>query len=62
MSAVAIDRFSAFFQRVRRQMMLVSRISGAVLIAIGVLLVTNKFTILASWLTKFTPEFILERI
>jgi cytochrome c-type biogenesis protein len=62
LSAVAIDRFSAFFQRVRRQMMLVSRISGAVLIAIGILLVTNKFTILASWLTKFTPEFILERI
>jgi cytochrome c-type biogenesis protein len=61
-SAVAIDRFTAFFQRVRPQMVLVSRISGAVLIVIGILLVTNYFTILASWLTKLTPDFILERI
>lgn len=61
-SAVAIDRFTSFFQRVRRQMVLVSRISGVVLIAIGILLVTNYFTILASWLTKLTPDFILERI
>ena len=62
LSAVAIDRFSAFFQRMRRQMVWVSRVSGVVLIVIGVLLVTNYFTILASWLTTITPEFLLERI
>ena len=62
LSAVAIDRFTSFFQRVRKQMVLVSRISGVVLIAIGILLVTNYFTILAAWLTKLTPDFILERI
>ena len=62
LSAIAIDRFSAFFQRMRRQMVWVSRISGAVMIGIGVLLVTNYFTILSSWLTSLTPEFLLERI
>jgi cytochrome c-type biogenesis protein len=62
LSAVAIERFSAFFQRMRRQMVWVSRISGAVLIGIGILLVTNYFTVLAAWLTKLTPEFLLERI
>ena len=31
-------------------------------ILIGVLLVTNYFTILAAWLTTLTPEFILDRI
>ena len=62
LSAVAIERFSAFFQRMRRQMVWVSRISGAVLIGIGMLLVTNYFTVLAAWLTKLTPEFLLERI
>jgi cytochrome c-type biogenesis protein len=62
LSAVAIERFSAFFQRMRRQMVWVSRISGIVLIGIGVLLVTNYFTVLAAWLTKLTPEFLLERI
>src|SRR5688572_16688345 len=62
LSAVAIDRFSTFFQRMRRQMVWVSRISGVVMILIGVLLVTNYFTILAAWLTTLTPEFILDRI
>jgi hypothetical protein len=32
------------------------------MIVIGVLLVTNYFTILAAWLTTLTPEFLLERI
>ena len=62
LSAVAIDRFTAFFQRMRKQMIWISRISGAVMILIGVLLVTNYFTVLASWLTPLTPEFLLERI
>ena len=62
LSAVAIERFSAFFQRMRKQMVWVSRVSGAVLVGIGVLLVTNYFTILAAWLTTITPEFLLERI
>lgn len=61
-SAVAIDRFTAFFQRMRRQMVWISRISGAVMIAIGVLLLTGYFTVLASWLNTLTPEFLLERI
>jgi cytochrome c-type biogenesis protein len=62
LSAIAIDRFAAFFQRMRKQMVWVSRISGVVMIGIGILLVTNYFTILASWLTSLTPEFLLERI
>jgi cytochrome c-type biogenesis protein len=62
LSAVAIDRFSAFFQRMRGRMVWVSRISGLVMIGIGVLMVTNYFTILASWLTGLTPDFLLERI
>jgi cytochrome c-type biogenesis protein len=61
-SAVAIERFSGFFQRMRNQMVWVSRISGTVLIGIGLLMVTNYFTILASYLQRLTPGFILERI
>jgi cytochrome c-type biogenesis protein len=62
LSAVAIERFTAFFQRMRKQMLWISRVSGAVMIVIGVMLVTNYFTVLASWLTTLTPEFLLERI
>jgi cytochrome c-type biogenesis protein len=61
-SAIAIERFTVFFQKMRTQMMWISRISGAVMIVIGVMLVTNYFTVLASWLTTLTPEFLLERI
>jgi cytochrome c-type biogenesis protein len=61
-SAIAIERFTTFFQRMRKQMVWISRISGAVMIVIGVMLVTNYFTVLASWLTTLTPEFLLERI
>jgi cytochrome c-type biogenesis protein len=62
LSAIAIDRFSAFFQRMKKQMVWVSRISGVIMIGVGLLLVTNYFTILASWLNSLTPDFILERI
>jgi cytochrome c-type biogenesis protein len=61
-SAIAIERFTVFFQKMRKQMMWISRISGAVMIVIGVMLVTNYFTVLASWLTTLTPEFLLDRI
>ena len=62
LAAVAVERFLAFFQRVRKQMIWVSRISGVLMIVVGLLLVTNYFTILASMLQAMTPEFIRSRI
>ena len=62
LSAVAIERFSAFFQRMKRQMVWVSRIAGLVMIGIGALMVTNYFTILAAWLNTLTPDWLLERL
>jgi cytochrome c-type biogenesis protein len=61
-SAVAIERFSAFFQRMRRQLVWISRASGVLLIAIGFLMVTNYFTILSTYLQALTPDFLLERL
>ena len=46
----------------RHQMVWVNRIAGAMLVLVGVLMVTNRFTMLATWLQDFTPEFILNRI
>ena len=62
LSAVAIERFAAFFQRMRRQMVWVSRVSGVLLIGIVVLMVTNYFTILATYLQALTPEALLRRL
>lgn len=62
LSAIAIDRFSAFFQRMKRQMVWVSRVSGIILVIIGVLMVTNYFTILSTYLQALTPEFLRDRL
>ncbi len=61
-AAVAIERFLAFFQRIRRQMEWISRVSGVLLIIIGVLLITNYFTILATYLQGLTPEALRSRL
>jgi len=62
LSALAVDRFMAFFSRVKRQMAWLSRGTGLVMVGIGLLMVTNRFTVLAAWLTRFTPDFLLERL
>lgn len=62
LAAVAIERFLSFFQRIRAQMVWISRIAGVLLIVIGILLITNYFTFLASYLTGFTPEALRRRL
>ncbi len=61
-AALAIGRFMEWFKRFRPAMVWMSRIGGVLLILIGLLLVTNYFTILASYLQALTPEFIRSRI
>jgi cytochrome c-type biogenesis protein len=61
-AALAVERFLTVFQSLKKQMVWVNRIAGALLIFIGVLMVTNYFTILATLLQQFTPEFIRTRI
>jgi hypothetical protein len=43
-------------------MIWVNRVAGVLLVLVGILMVTNRFTMLANWLQDFTPEFILNRI
>lgn len=62
LAAVMVDRFLSVFAKVRHHMVWVNRIAGALLVLVGVLMVTNRFTMLASWLQDFTPAFIRDRI
>ena len=62
LAAWAVDRFVAWFQRFRRYLPWVMKISGALLVIVGILLLTGQFTLLASWLQGFTPEGLLERL
>lgn len=62
LSALALDRFLQSFSRFRRFLPAVQIASGILLIILGILLVTGSFTTLSTWLIRFTPDFIMERI
>jgi len=61
-AALAIDRFLAAFARWRGAMKWVNRVGGVLLIIVGLLLITNYFTVLAGWLQALTPNALRTRI
>ena len=61
-AAVALDSFLRWFQGFRRYLPWVMRVSGGLLVFVGVLMVTGEFTRLAGWLQAFTPEVLRERL
>jgi cytochrome c-type biogenesis protein len=61
-AAFALDVFLDWFQRFRRYLPWVMRASGALLVIVGLLLVTGEFTRLAGWLQSLTPDFIRNQI
>jgi len=58
LTALALDRFFVWFQKFRRYIVWVERIAGALLILLGILLVTDRFTLLAGYLQRLTPAFL----
>jgi cytochrome c-type biogenesis protein len=62
LAALAVERFVGWFQRYRRLIPVMTKLSGAVLILVGGLLATGYFTLLASWLQGFTPDFLRSRL
>jgi len=62
LTALALDRFLVWFQRFRRWLVWVDRIAGVMLIVLGVLLVTDNFTLLAGYLQSLTPDFLRSRL
>lgn len=62
LATIALRHFMVGFQRFRTWLPWVNRVSGVLLVIVGLLLVTGSFTILAAYLTRLTPQFLLERI
>ncbi len=62
LSAVGFTWFLATFKRLRRHIVWVERASGALLVLVGLLLLSGQFTMLASWAADLTPDWILDRI
>lgn len=61
-AAFAVDHFRTAFQRFRRWMPWVQRISGLLLLLAGILMVTGEFTRLAAALQSLTPEWLLQKV
>jgi cytochrome c-type biogenesis protein len=62
LSAVAIDSFFEFSQAFRRYLRYVHVVAGILLVLVGVLLVTDYFTMLNIYAIRFTPRWLLERL
>src|SRR6266508_1019899 len=57
LTTLAIDRFFAAFARIRRHYHAIEVVSGALMVAIGVLIFTNNCTIIARFLQDYLPVF-----
>lgn len=57
LTALMINRFFSAMGRIRRHYHKIEIVSGALLVVIGVLIFTNKFTVIAQWLTPYLPVY-----
>jgi cytochrome c-type biogenesis protein len=60
--SLALGSFLAFFKRYRPFIPVVERMAGVLLVAVGVLVVTNYYIVLNSWALGLTPEWLLKRL
>ncbi len=62
LATLLLDRFIAGFARMRRLIPWVNRVSGAILVLLGLLLISGSFTWLSSLMARWTPSFLMDRI
>jgi cytochrome c-type biogenesis protein len=61
-AALLLDRFLGGMRRFGRWLPWVSRISGLLLLVLGVLLLTGSFTTLSGILSRWTPDFLANKL
>ena len=62
LAALMIERFMATLQRYRSALAWTSRISGVLLILVGILMLTGAMSLMNGWLQAWTPEFLRSRL
>jgi cytochrome c-type biogenesis protein len=62
LSSIALGAFLAAFRRFRPWIPVVERVSGALLVLVGVLVATNYFIVLNSYALSLTPQWLLKRL
>jgi cytochrome c-type biogenesis protein len=61
-AGLALDWFLGAFSRFRRFIPILEKVSGTLLVVLGILLVSGMLSVLSGYLTQFTPGFVLDRI
>lgn len=61
-AALLLDRFVVTLQRYRGMLQWTSRVAGALLVVVGVLMAADLMRVLSQWLTGLTPDFLRERL
>ncbi|HEU0012353.1 MAG TPA: cytochrome c biogenesis protein CcdA [Longimicrobium sp.] len=61
-STVLIERFLTTFKHIRRWLPWINRISGAMLVLLGVLMLSGQFTWLTAQLARWTPEWLSSKL
>ena len=56
-TALMMNRFFTAMGRIRRHYHKIEIVSGALLVIIGLLIFTNRFTVIAQWLTPYLPVY-----
>ena len=56
LAAVAIERFLVAFNAIKRHMVWVTRVSGAVLVVVAVLMITDYMSVITGVLRAWTPD------
>lgn len=62
LAALAAGWFLSASRRVRGAIPVFEKVSGLLLIVVGIMLVTGTFTALAAWAARLTPDFLVERL
>jgi cytochrome c-type biogenesis protein len=62
LSALAVNSFFRFSQRLRAYVQAIHVAGGVLLIVVGALLITDYMTLLNAYALRFTPQWLLERL
>jgi cytochrome c-type biogenesis protein len=57
LTSLAVDKFFAAFAKIRRHYKAIEMTAGALMIIVGVLIFTDRFTLIAQYLTPYLPTF-----
>ncbi|HSJ09833.1 MAG TPA: cytochrome c biogenesis protein CcdA [Longimicrobiales bacterium] len=62
LAAAATGFFLRASRRMRGAIPVIEKVSGIILLIVGLLLVSGSFTVLSTWLVRFTPSWIMDNL